>query len=105
MIAALMLGAAFAGIAGMVEVTAIQWRLRDGISNGYGYIGFLVAWLAVQKPGRIIVMAAIVSIVSVGGDMLQIGAGLPSSTVNILMAIILFLVLRNQGIATAKETH
>ncbi len=103
-IGAFMLGAAFAGIAGMVEVTAVQWRLRSGISNGYGYIGFLVAWLAVQKPGRIIIMAAIVSIVSVGGDMLQIGAGLPSSTVNILMAIILFLVLRNQGIKTAKET-
>ncbi|MAS33826.1 MAG: ABC transporter permease [Anaerolineaceae bacterium] len=103
-IGALMLGAAFAGIAGMVEVTAIQWRLRAGISNGYGYIGFLVAWLAIQKPGRIIVMAAIVSIVSVGGDMLQIGAGLPSSTVNILMAFILFLVLRNQGLTSAKET-
>lgn len=104
-IGALMLGAAFAGIAGMVEVTAIQWRLRAGISNGYGYIGFLVAWLAIQKPGRIVIMAALVSIVSVGGDMLQIGANLPSSTVNILMALILFLVLRNQGLTSIKETR
>jgi ABC-type uncharacterized transport system permease subunit len=31
--------------------------------------------------------------ISVGGDSLQIGAGLPGSTVNILMALMLFAVL------------
>jgi general nucleoside transport system permease protein len=102
-IGAMMLGAAFAGIAGMVEVTAIQWRLRPGISNGYGYMGFLVAWLAIQKPGRIVLMAILIGVISVGGDWLQIGASVPSSAVNILLALILFLVLRNQGISGAKE--
>src|SRR5258707_10208867 len=40
----MMLGGAFAGLAGMIEIIAIQGRLRGGISNGYGYVGFLVAW-------------------------------------------------------------
>ncbi len=90
-------GGAMAGIAGMVEVTAIQGRLRGGITNGYGYVGFLVAWIALQRPFGIVLVAALLGVIAVGGDMLQIGVNLPSSTVNILMALILFFILRNQG--------
>src|SRR5580704_10795215 len=35
-----------AGLAGMAEVAAIQGRLVSELSPGYGFIGFLVAWLA-----------------------------------------------------------
>ena len=48
----MVIGGAMAGLSGMIEVTAIQGRLRGGITNGYGYIGFLVAWIALQKPDR-----------------------------------------------------
>ena len=92
---AMMLGGAMAGLYGMIEVCAIQGRLRGGIGGGYGYIGFLVAWLAGQRPIGIIVMSALLAILSVGGDAIQL-AGLPSSTTNILMALILFFVLGNQ---------
>lgn len=102
-IVAMMLGGAMAGLAGMVEVTAIQGRLRSGISGGYGYIGFLVAWLAGQAPFRIVIMAALLGILSVGGDVIQIRAGLPSSAVNILMALILFFVLGSERRATAAR--
>ncbi len=93
----MVIGGAMAGLYGMIEVTAIQGRLRGGITNGYGYIGFLVAWIALQKPVGIVFVAALLGIIAVGGDMLQIGVNLPSSTVNILMALILFFILRNQG--------
>jgi simple sugar transport system permease protein len=96
-VVAMMLGGAMAGIYGMIEVTAIQGRLRGGISQGYGYIGFLVAWLAGQSPARIVVMAALLALLSVGGDVIQISAGLPSSATNILMALILFFVLAGQA--------
>ncbi len=95
-IVAMLLGGAMAGLYGMIEVTAIQGRLRGGIGQGYGYIGFLVAWLAVHAPFRIVVMAALLAILSVGGDVIQISAGLPSSSINILMALILFFVLGSQ---------
>ena len=48
LIMSMVIGGTLAGLAGMVEVTAIQERLRGGITNGYGYIGFLVAWIALQ---------------------------------------------------------
>jgi general nucleoside transport system permease protein len=94
-ITAMALGGAMAGMYGMIEICAIQGRLRGGIAGGYGYIGFLVAWLAGHRPGGIIVMAALLGLLSVGGDAIQI-AGLPSSTTNILMALILFFVLGSQ---------
>jgi ABC-type uncharacterized transport system permease subunit len=97
LIMTMIVGGAMAGLCGMIEVTAIQGRLRGGITNGYGYIGFLVAWIALQKPFGIVLVAALLGIIAVGGDMLQIGVNLPSSTVNILMALILFFILRNQG--------
>ncbi|MEP7287401.1 MAG: ABC transporter permease [Chloroflexota bacterium] len=103
-IGAMMLGGAMAGLAGMIEVVAIQGRLRGGISNGYGYVGFLVAWLAMQKPGRIILMAALLGLIAFGGDTIQIEGNLPAASVNILMAFILFFVLRNQGLRAAKES-
>lgn len=93
MLGAMLLGGAMAGLYGMIEVTAIQGRLRGGIGQGYGYIGFLVAWLAGHAPLRIVVMAALLGILSVGGDVIQISAGLPSASTNILMALILFFVL------------
>ncbi|GMV85306.1 MAG: hypothetical protein AMXMBFR80_11620 [Dehalococcoidia bacterium] len=90
---ALVVGGAVAGLAGMAEVCGIQGRLRPGISVNYGYIGFLAAWLGGHRPLGILLACLLFGAISVGGDSLQIGAGLPGSTVNILMALILFAVL------------
>ncbi len=87
------IGGALAGLAGMAEVCAVQSRLRPGISTGFGYTGFLVSWLALHQPGGIVVMALLLGVLSVGGDMVQLSLGLPYATVNILMALIFFIVL------------
>ncbi len=90
------MGGAMAGLAGMAEVTGIQGRLRSGISVQYGYIGFLASWLGGHGPVGIFLAALLFATISVGGDGLQIGASLPASTVNILMALILFGVLASR---------
>ena len=82
-----------AGLAGMGEVMAIQGRLRPGFSPGYGYIGFLISWLALQSPPMVVVMALLMAVIALGGDTLQITQSMPFSSVNILMALILFLIL------------
>lgn len=98
---ALVVGGAIAGLAGMAEVTGIQGRLRPGISVNYGYIGFLAAWLGGHRPIGILLACLLFGAISVGGDSLQIGADLPGSTVNILMALILFAVLAGRKKQTA----
>jgi general nucleoside transport system permease protein len=82
-----------AGLAGMAEVAAIQGRLVSELSPGYGFIGFLVSWLAGTSAGGIVAMSFLFAVISSVGDILQITQGLPFAVVNILMAVILFVVL------------
>ena len=82
-----------AGLAGMGEVTAIQGRLRPGFSPDYGYVGFLISWLALHNPLGVVVMAFLLAIIALGGDTLQITQSMPFSSVNVLMSLILFIVL------------
>ncbi len=91
------IGGGLAGLAGMVEVSAIQGRLRPSLSPGYGFIGFLISWMAGGNPLGIVAAAFLLAIVTAGGDILQMAHGLPGSAVNILNALILFVVLSRQA--------
>ena len=66
---------------------------RASLSPGYGFMGFLVAWLAGGSAAGILVMAFLFAVVSSVGDILQITQGVPYAVVNLLMAVILFIVL------------
>ena len=92
-VACMALGGGVAGLAGMAEVSAIHGRLVGEISPGYGYMGFLVAWLAGPSALKIVAMAFLFAFISSVGDVLQITQGVPFAVVNILMATILFSVL------------
>lgn len=82
-----------AGLAGMGETMAIQGRLRPGFSPDYGYVGFLISWLAMHDPIGVVLMSFLIAIIALGGDTLQITQSMPFSSVNVLMSIILFIVL------------
>jgi ABC-type uncharacterized transport system permease subunit len=97
MILLMFIGGGIAGLAGMVEVSAIQGRLRPSLSPGYGFIGFLISWMAGGNPLGIVAAAFLLAIVTAGGDILQMAHGLPASAVNILNALILFVVLARHG--------
>lgn len=90
---AMVLGGAVAGIAGIAEVAAIHTRLKLAISPGYGFMGFLVSWLAAANPVGIVVMAFVIALIASGGFTLQLTQRLPYAAVNVLMALILFVVL------------
>ncbi|MGA2082659.1 MAG: ABC transporter permease [Holophaga sp.] len=92
-VAALALGGGLAGLAGMGEAMGIHGRLREGLSPGYGFTGFLISWLAGGRPLGILFMAFLFAILTAAGDTLQITQGLPYSAINILLALILFIVL------------
>jgi ABC-type uncharacterized transport system permease subunit len=92
-----------AGLAGMTEVTAIQGRLVSELSPGYGFIGFLVSWLARTTPGGILLMSFLFAVISSVGDILQITQGLPFAVINVLMALILFIVLGRRSAGSAAR--
>jgi len=92
-IAVMAIAGGIAGAAGMAEVSAIQGRLVAGLSPGYGFMGFLVAWLAGGSAAGILAMAFLFALFSSVGDILQITQGVPYAVVNLLMAVMLFIVL------------
>jgi len=102
MITAMAVAGGIAGVAGMAEVSAIQGRLVANLSPGYGYMGFLVAWLAGRSIVGIPVMAFLFAVVSSMGDVLQITQRVPYAVVNLLMAVILLIVLGQRKKGSAR---
>jgi simple sugar transport system permease protein len=94
-ILALFIGGALAGLAGMTQLSALQFRLNPGLSPpvGFGYLGFVISWLAGHDTRLIIPMTFLLSVLASSGDILQITQGLPSATVNVLSAILMLVVL------------
>jgi general nucleoside transport system permease protein len=90
---AFLFGGALAGLAGMLQVAGVEGRLRPTTGVGFGYVGFLAAWMVSQHPLWLIASAVLLAVIGVSGDSLQISAGLPSSSVNVLMALVLLVVL------------
>ena len=92
------IGGGLAGLAGMCEVSAIHGQLRPSLSPGYGYIGFPHQLDGHgQRRWGLLAAAFLLAIITAGGDILQMTLRIPGSVVNILMAIILFVILARKG--------
>jgi simple sugar transport system permease protein len=89
----MLLSGGLAGLAGMVEVSAISHRLQEGLDVGNGFTGIIVAWLAKLNPWGVLIVALLLAGLVVGGDQIQITMGLPASVALVLQGAILFFVL------------
>jgi simple sugar transport system permease protein len=89
----MLIAGALAGLAGMVEVAGIQYRLMRGISPGYGYTAVIVAFLGKRHPIGVLIAAVLLGGMFVGGEAIQINMKLPVSLVFIIQGLILFFVL------------
>jgi ABC-type uncharacterized transport system permease subunit len=98
---AMLLGGALAGLGGFVQLAGAEFTLRPGFCATYGYVGFLASWLARHKPLGVAIAAFALSAIAISGDSLQLDAGLPAASVNILMAVVLLFVF-GFGRRTAK---
>jgi simple sugar transport system permease protein len=92
-----------AGIAGMIEISAIHGRLQQGFSPGYGYTAIIVASLARMHPGWVVIVSFLLSGLLVGGFSMQI-VGLPLAVVSMLQGAILFFLLGSDTFARYRLT-
>ncbi len=99
-LSALLVGGALAGLAGMVHFAGVEYKLRPGFGDQLGYVAFLACWLVRHQPFPILVAGFVFAALSVAGDSLQLDAGLPAASVNVLTALILIAVL---GFTAAKK--
>ncbi|QKK26690.1 ABC transporter permease [Rhizobium hidalgonense] len=83
----------FAGLAGMIEVAAVQGSANASLAAGYGYTGILVAFLARHNPLAIIPVAILLGGIEASGGLIQRRMGLPDATVLVLQGTLFIVIL------------
>jgi len=92
------LAGAAAGLAGMMEVAAVQGRTNANLAAGYGFAGILVAFLARQNPLAVIPVAILLGGIGASGGLLQRRLGLPDASVLVLQGTIFVMVLASDAL-------
>jgi ABC-type uncharacterized transport system permease subunit len=87
------LGGSCAGLAGMVEVAAVQKRINESLVSNYGYAGILVAFVSRHNPLATVMVAVLLGGILASGGILQRSHGLPDSTVLVFQGIVFLCVL------------
>ncbi|HIK44515.1 MAG TPA: ABC transporter permease [Leptolyngbyaceae cyanobacterium M65_K2018_010] len=87
------LGGSCAGLAGMVEIAAVQRRLNESIVANYGYSGILVSFVARHNPLAMLLVSVLLGGILASGGILQRSHGLPDATVMVFQGIVFLCVL------------
>lgn len=97
-VAACAAGGACAGLAGAVEVAAVQGNANASLIAGYGYAGILVAFIARQSPFAVIPVAILFGGFAAAGSLLQRRLGMPDASVVVLQGIAFVLILASESL-------
>ena len=92
------LGGSAAGLAGMVEVAAVQKRLNESLVSNYGYAGILVAFVSRHNPLATVLVAILLGGILASGGILQRAHDLPDATVLVFQGIVFLCVLYSDSL-------
>jgi ABC-type uncharacterized transport system permease subunit len=95
---AFLVSGALAGLAGAVEVLGVTYALYENISPGYGYTAIAVALLAGLDPWRVVLSATLFAALEAGAGAMQRDAGVPSTLVSIVEALLILAVVGAQAL-------
>lgn len=90
---ALILGGAFAGLAGAVEVTGVSHRMLEGLSSGYGFSGIVAALFGKLHPLGAIPASILFGGLLVGGKSMQRAMQVPSALIDTILGLIVLFVV------------
>ncbi len=91
------LAGAAAGLAGMMEVAAVQGAANANLAAGYGFTGILVAFLARQNPLAVIPVAVLLGGIGASDGLLQRRLDMPDASVLVLQGVIFLVVLASDS--------
>ncbi|MBF2046233.1 MAG: ABC transporter permease [Leptolyngbya sp. IPPAS B-1204] len=87
-----------AGLAGMVEVAAVQGAANESLNVGYGYGGILVAFAARHNPLAAVLISLLVGGILASGGILQRAHNLPDATVLVFQGLVFLVVLYSDSL-------
>ncbi|MCK5673049.1 MAG: ABC transporter permease [Spirochaetales bacterium] len=91
------------GLAGANEILAIQGKLFQGFSPGYGFDGIAVALVGMNSPIGIIFGGILFGALRSGGNMMQMIAKVPISTIYIIQGLVIVFVVAGQMITVENR--
>jgi general nucleoside transport system permease protein len=92
MICAMMMGGALAGLAGSFEVLGVKYRLFHLFSNGYGFDGIVVAFMADASLIYVPAAALFLSGLKAGAQLMQRAVGVESTVVDAIQGLVVIFV-------------
>jgi len=102
---ALALSGGLAGIAGMVEISGIHYRLRAGFSPGYGFTAVVVSLLGKNSPLGVVLTSILFAALIVGSDSMQHTVGVPFFLVYIIQGLVVLFVLGRELYVRRWKRH
>lgn len=99
----LMLSGGLAGLAGIIEVSTLHFRLKAGISGGYGFSGVLVALLGRMNPFGVALASLFFAALTTGAETMHVVAGLPPELAQAIQAVIVLCVLAMDTLAHRRS--
>jgi len=88
-----LLGGGLAGLAGMVEIMGVQFRLSDFFSPGYGWDAVVVALAGQTTPIGVVLIGLFFGALRNGADSASRSIGVPASISLIIQALTLLFVI------------
>ncbi|MDR7418570.1 MAG: ABC transporter permease [Armatimonadota bacterium] len=97
-IAAMLISAGAAGLAGVGEVAGIHHRLLfpTQVSLGYGYAAIIVAWLARGSPLASVLTALFLGLIFSAGDTMKVTLQMPFRVTDVFNGLILFFLIGSE---------
>jgi ABC-type uncharacterized transport system permease subunit len=83
---------ALAGMAGVIEVTALNYRHELGFSLGYGFDAIAIALLGKNNPYGVVLAAILFGAMRNGGTRMQFMTQIPVDIISVIQALILLFV-------------
>lgn len=83
---------ALAGLAGVIEVTALNYRHELGFSIGYGFDAIAVALLGKTHPFGVVLAAILFGAMRNGGTRMQFMTQIPVDIISVIQGLILLFV-------------
>ncbi len=87
------LSGAFAGLAGMFEVSGPAGQVTIDFNTGYGFTAIIVAFLGRLHPVGILLAGLLMALTYIGGEVAQSSLGLPSAAIQMFQGMLLFFLL------------
>jgi ABC-type uncharacterized transport system permease subunit len=81
-----------AGLAGVIEVTALNYRHELGFSIGYGFDAIAIALLGKNNPFGVVLAAILFGAMRNGGTRMQFMTQIPVDIISVIQALILLFV-------------